>query len=237
LSANPELVNTKISDSPYLESLFESAGVTDTDQTVGQAVNKQRGLRNVRLNNKRVAEGHQFSDVPQMKRNVPLSKYRGWQNSTISSVPGLKSVPLDKLGIIGTVDLVLGDREQPSRATISGGNMVGFNYPCTSSCAHIEVGGNPLVAGKQWIAGDKQKVEGGFGALKAVFGGKEPTGRHWGSDKFKVVLTNIDESTDTVRIAFYYRYCKQFLGCTPYGIGPFPVFQVKAGEVIFLGVN
>ncbi|WP_013334960.1 hypothetical protein [Gloeothece verrucosa] len=133
-----------------------------------------------------------------------------------------------------TVDLVLGTAERPATRTMSGGYNVGFAVPCTHNCAHIELAGNFLVAGKQWISGKYQKVDGGSGCLKAVNGGKEPTGRHPYGSGFKVVLWDTNESTDTATLSLFFRSC-DFCGCTPYFIGPIKFASYRTGQPIFVG--
>jgi hypothetical protein len=89
--------------------------------------------------------------------------------------------------------------------------------------------------GKQWISGKYQEVEGGWGLLKAVNNGREPTGRLPFGKAFKVVVMEPDETTDTVDTALYFRFCAWRKGCTPYFIGPIPFFSYKVNALMFIG--
>jgi hypothetical protein len=93
--------------------------------------------------------------------------------------------------------------------------------------------------GKRWISGNDQQVEGGCGVLKAVNGGKEPTGRLvWGTDTFKIVLNEVDEQTEQASFSAYMRLCANLpLGgktCTPYFI-PLPWFPVSRHNWVVIG--
>jgi hypothetical protein len=134
------------------------------------------------------------------------------------------------------VDLVLGSAEKGASRSLSGGYNVGFNMPCSSSnCSHIEVVGNALINGFQWISGDAQTVSGGTGCLAGVNGGREPTGRHPYGSQFKVVLRNFNESTDTVDVYSYHRVCSP-CGCTPYYIQGPKLATWRVGERVFIGL-
>jgi hypothetical protein len=100
------------------------------------------------------------------------------------------------------------------------------------------VGKNGASYGKRWISGD-QMVDGGCGVLKAVNNGKEPAGRLvWGTDTFKIVLTNVDEQRQTAEFAAYMRLCANLpIGgktCTPYFI-PLPWFPVSGNNWVMVG--
>ena len=131
------------------------------------------------------------------------------------------------------IDIAFSDAEDYANRSISGSYQEGFEKPCTGGCAHIELTGNPSVIGQQWVSGNSQKVKGGHGALASMFNGVEPTGRHPYGDEFKVVIGHIDESTGMVDFELYYRICEPYLGCSPYGVGPFPFMTVKEGDWIF----
>lgn len=94
-----------------------------------------------------------------------------------------------------------------------------------------------LTNGQRWVSG-KQMVNGGCGVLKAVNGGKEPAGRLvYGTDTLKIVLTGVDETTETATFSSYLRICANLpLGrtCTPYFI-PIPWFSVRGNNWIALG--
>jgi hypothetical protein len=136
--------------------------------------------------------------------------------------------------VIGTIDVVYGKKEARRLNTVTGSDVAGFKVPCDQkSCSYIELSGNPLVYGKQWISGKSQEVEGGSGLLKIVNGGKEPTGRLPLGPTFKFVMTDVTESEGTAGFTLYTRVCG--LGCTPYFI-PTPIsFTLKEKDLILLG--
>lgn len=155
----------------------------------------------------------------------------------------LTNIPSPTVGW-ARIDFVYGSAETQRNNTISGSYNEGFQVDCDESCAYIElddlentgrsVRGN--FEGQQWINGLYQDVDGGWGCLKWVNGGREPTGRHPYGDNFKVVVTKTDESTDLVETSLYFRVCN-FCGCTPYYIGPFQFLSYHVGDWIFMGVH
>jgi murein DD-endopeptidase MepM/ murein hydrolase activator NlpD len=186
-----------------------------------------------------------LSDIPDLT-NVPLQNFSDWGNSAIAGVPGLSDVPLDQmpnpldvLGFIATVDVVYGTAESDRTNTISGSQQAGFSVNCQQNCAHAELTENTSVYGKQWISGQHQEVEGGFGVLKTANGGKEPTGRHPFGNAFKVVVWDTEESTGSVSTALFFRVCYRGipdLGCTPYFLGPVPFLSYQEKDPIFIGL-
>ncbi|MEL6384377.1 MAG: glycoside hydrolase family 19 protein [Cyanobacteria bacterium J06626_18] len=75
--------------------------------------------------------------------------------------------------------------------------------------------------------------------LAIVNGGEEPTGRVPFGSVFKIVLTSTDESGGTGNFALYTRYCQKSmfvdLGCTPYFIGPIPIWSTKEKGFVLTG--
>ena len=67
--------------------------------------------------------------------------------------------------------------------------------------------------------------------------GRKPTGRHPFGDGFKVVISDINTKKGTVRTNIYLRICKRTFsldfGCTPYFIGPIPLFVVSEEDLIY----
>ncbi len=82
-------------------------------------------------------------------------------------------------------------------------------------------------------------VKGGSGILDMVNGGMEPTGRVPFGAVFKVVLSGTDESKGTGQFSIYTRFCSNSffapLGCTPYFIGPIPVWSTKEKGFVLTG--
>jgi hypothetical protein len=163
-----------------------------------------------------------------------------WILSLLNLITGFRSVaqtaPTNLTPGWAYVDLVLGTAEKAAPRSISGGYNVGFNVGCSgANCSHIEVVGNALINGFQWISGDAQSVPGGTGCLAGVNGGKEPTGRHPYGSQFKVVLRNFNEATDTVDVFAYHRVCSP-CGCTPYYIQGVKLARWRVGEQVFIGL-
>jgi murein DD-endopeptidase MepM/ murein hydrolase activator NlpD len=190
-------------------------------------------------------EQFSLADIPDLT-NVPLQNFNEWGNSAIAGVPGLSDVPLDQMpnpldvfGFIATIDVVYGTAESDRTNTISGSQQAGFTAACQTNCAHAELTGNASVHGKQWVSGQYQEVEGGFGVLKVVNGGKEPTGRHPFGNAFKVAVWDTDESTGSISTALFFRVCYRGipdLGCTPYFLGPVPFLSYHEADPIFIGL-
>jgi hypothetical protein len=182
---------------------------------------------------------------------VQLSKFTGWQNTLIKDIPGLNAVPLASFPLpltesgntFARIDFIWGTAEKRRQRTVSGSDVAGFSVPCSGQkCPHIELddlenSGRNIrgkFEGSSWISGKYQQVEGGWGCLKSVNGGKEPTGRLPYGSAFKVVVMEPNEKNDTVDTALFFRF-KNACGATPYFIGPVPFFNYKVNSPIFLG--
>jgi hypothetical protein len=181
-------------------------------------------------------------------QNASINRFANWQDSRIDGVPGLSTLTWDNLpglrtldlSFVAKVDLPLGDIEANLKRSISGSYQDGFNVPCLqNNCAHTEMSGIGKTTGTQWISGKFQKVNGGFGILKALNGGQEPTGRNPFGSSFKQVVWNIDEASGKVETTMFFRICKTipFIGrtCSPYFIGPVPFIEYQEKDPIVLG--
>jgi hypothetical protein len=214
-----------------------------TNSTIAEVLSANPELGQLSLGELENLNEFALTDIPDLS-NVPLQNLNGWGNSTIAGVPGLANIPFDQMpnpvevfGLIGIVDVVYGSAETDRHNTISGSQQVGFSAACQTNCGYAELAGS--LYGKQWISGKYQEVEGGFGVLKAVNGGKEPTGRHPFGDAFKVVIWDTEESTGTITTALFFRICYRGipdLGCTPYFLGPVPFLSHREKEPIFVGL-
>ncbi|ACK70884.1 conserved hypothetical protein [Gloeothece citriformis PCC 7424] len=175
--------------------------------------------------------------------NTPLARFAVWGETLIGEIPGLADLPfanfftdLGTPGIFALVDIVFGEKEAYRVNTVTGSDVVGFDYPCDqNNCAHIELAGPDWLGatffhGKQWISGQSQWVAGGSGCLA----GSEPTGRLPFGEGFKVVLTDTDEASGLAEFSIYFRFCT-LCGCSPYIIGPFPWMSQHEKDIIFLG--
>jgi hypothetical protein len=192
-----------------------------------------------------------LTSIPNLEA-VPIQDLTNWMNSFVKNIPGLGQVPLGLMpnpisevgNLVMRIDAVYGIAENRRNNPISGSDVQGFSVPCTQTdCAYLElddlenVGASDRSSseGKQWISGKYQEVEGGWGILKAVNNGREPTGRLPFGKAFKVVVMETDETTDTVDTALYFRFCAWKMGCSPYFIGPIPFFSYQVNALMFVG--
>ncbi len=246
-AGNPQLNQRRLKQVPLAQALLRKNGFNISrvgNQKIEQLLKRYPKLQNLSLNTLNLTQ-YQISDIPGLK-DLSLGRLKNWANASIADIPGLALIPWSRLpnpplasGGIARLDLALGEVEQPATRPISGSYQAGFAVPCTNNCAHIELGDNPIAAGKQWISGKSQQVKGGFGVLGALFNGQESTGRHPFGKAFKVAIWEIDEPTGTVTTAWFFRICKRGfidLGCSPYGVGPIPGFVYQENDWIFLGI-
>ena len=207
----------------------------------------------IKLSNYDLSE-YTAADIPGIT-NTKISRFPQYENLDISDIPGIASLNFNQypnLPNFGTgiarVDLVFSEAEGYAERAISGSDREGFNTATcrtdnnlNGGCAHIELGGPlPFNRGKQWVTGDSQKVKGGWGILRPVNGGKEPTGRMpFPEASFKMVLRNSNEQTDEVDLVLAFRYgFYDWFGnphFTPYGIFEIPFFTTAVRDILFLG--
>lgn len=221
-------------------------GKFNSNDSIGKIVNNNPKLNKIELGEYIDPKIYKLDSIPNLDK-TPVKKFANWQNNTISKVPGLSKVPFDQfpgipvpdMSFIGKVDIVLKQVENQRWKSISGSYQEGFNVPCyNKKCAHIEVAGSENLTGAAWMSGKYQKVKGGFGVLKSLGGGKEPTGRHPFGKAFKQVLWEPNEGKGTMTSMMFFRICKRGLvdlGCSPYNIGPVPFFNYKEKDSIILG--
>jgi hypothetical protein len=246
----PELGNLPISNVAPLQDLLLLAG-SSGNGSIAQIVRSNPVFGNLPLG-KLDLKQYSLSSIPVLAK-TPIGKFKGWQQSAIAEVPGLNAVPFSQFPIplvgssisVGTTDVIWsavehGDPKVSPDLYISGTvnkKDLTVPIPCTTGkpCAYIELsdplGKNGSLHGKRWVSGKVQKVLGGFGPLKAINGGWEPTGKLVFGSAFKIVLTNTNESLGTADFALYFRACSRipFYGksCTPYFIGGTPWFPTN----------
>lgn len=248
--AVPNLLSLPASSSPPIAELLTNAGVYNLNAPVSEILSTNNlDPSAINLNSLDLSK-YKVSDIPGLS-SVSLGSLKDWETSTISSIPGLADLPFTQFpqplaltgAGIGQVDIAFSYKESRRVRTISGSDRAGFNVPCVSNCAGFEVSGNPPINGSFWISGKKPApwVRGGFGVLGSVGGGEEPHGRHPFGKAFKVVITDTSEKKGTVDFSAYMRFCKRGwidLGCTPYIIGPIPLFPgIKEKTWIPLGAS
>jgi hypothetical protein len=250
VKAIPDLLNAPANSSPPIADLLTNAGVYDLNDSLSNILSTNNldpdtlGLSSLDLSK------YYVGDIPGLS-SASLGSFKDWETSTISDIPGLADLPFTQFPTplsltgagIGMVDVAFSYKESRRLRTISGSDRAGFNVPCLSNCAGFEVSGNPPINGSFWISGKKPApwVGGGYGILGSIGGGEEPHGRHPFGKAFKVVITDTNEKKGTVDFSAYMRFCKRGwidLGCTPYIIGPIPLFPgIKEKTWIPLGAS
>ncbi|BAY73318.1 hypothetical protein NIES23_61460 (plasmid) [Trichormus variabilis NIES-23] len=244
VTAVPALGNRNVSTVVPIRDFVRRYGINSG--TIANASRNSR-LRNVQFGRAINLNNYSLTSIPNIQ-NTSINRFNNWQDSKIIGVPGLSTLTWDNLpglrsldlSFVAKVDLPLRDIEANRTRSISGSYQEGFNVPCLqNNCAHMEMSGLGKTTGTQWISGKYQKVNGGFGLLKALNGGKEPTGRNPFGSSFKQVVWNIDEGTGEVETAMFFRICKTipFIGrtCSPYFIGPVPFIEYREKDPIVLG--
>ncbi|MBR8834447.1 MAG: M23 family metallopeptidase [Stigonema ocellatum SAG 48.90 = DSM 106950] len=251
VKAVPLLGQFNVQDVAPIAALLttKAAGIDGSDLQIAQVLAQNPQLGQLKLGETDLSS-YSVSSIPNLD-STPLQQFTGWQNTFIKDVPGLNAVPLAAMpnpiaelgSLVMRIDMVYGKAEAKRTNTISGSDVQGFSVPCKGNdCAYVELDdlenfgseARSSLDGKQWISGQYQQVEGGWGCLKGVNGGKEPTGRLPFGSSFKVVVWDTDETTDSVTTALFFRFCS-LCGCTPYFIGPVPFFTYRVNSPIFVG--
>jgi hypothetical protein len=246
----PNLGETTTAKIPAIAALLKTKSPQiNTNTPLSNLLSQNPELGKLKLNQINLSS-YTISDIPNLDA-VQLSKFVGWQNTLIKDIPGLNAVPLASFPLpltesgntFARIDFIWGTAEKRRQRTVSGSDVAGFSVPCSGQkCPHIELdnlenSGRNIrgkFEGSSWISGKYQQVEGGWGCLKLVNGGKEPTGRLPYGSAFKVVVMEPNEKTDAVDTALFFRF-KNACGATPYFIGPVPFFTYKVNSPIFLG--
>jgi hypothetical protein len=242
--AIPGLGNRNVRSVEPVRDFLRRFGITGG--TIGNASRNSR-LRDVQLGRVINLKNYSLTSISDIE-NTSINRFENWQDSKINGVPGLSTLTWDNLpglrtldlSFVAKVDLPLGDIEANRTRSISGSYQDGFNVPCLqNNCAHAEMSGIGKTTGTQWMSGKFQKVNGGFGILKALNDGKEPTGRNPFGSSFKQVVWNIYEDSGKVETTMFFRICKTipFIGrtCSPYFIGPVPFIEYQEKDPIVLG--
>lgn len=217
---------------PLLDLINNYSDEIDTTLSIAELLSNNKELADLALNSIQL-EDFAIGSIPNLAQ-TSITEFDGWEESLISEIPGLNSVPLSLLGIAGgwggmmsRIDIAYGPAESRRTNTISGSYEEGFEVPCTKECAYAEIVSMPPlgnlnpVYGKQWISGKYQKVDGGFGLLASYNGGQEPTGRHPFGEAFKVAIWEVDESKGEIETRLFFRIGSGgLLGRTPYALPP-----------------
>lgn len=244
-NAIPQIKNQYVENILPLRDFLDNLGITTNNQTVEQVINLYQ-LDNNLIGDYINLDQYNLTSIPGIE-NTPIEKFNDWQDSLIDGIPGLTDLPWSELpnlpnpnmAFIGKVDVVLRDIEANRVRSISGSYEEGFNVPCyQNNCAHAEMAGVGATTGVQWMSGKYQQVNGGFGILSAINGGKEPTGRHPFGSGFKKVIWDINEAEGSMTTAMFFRTCKRIAfvrTCSPYFIGPVPFINYREKDPIIFG--
>ncbi len=246
----PRLSETNTAQIPALAALLKAKyPKTNINTSLSNLLSQNPSLGKLKLNQIDLSS-YTISDIPNLDA-VKLSQFTDWQNTLIKDIPGLNAVPLASFPLpvteagntVARIDFIWGTAEKRRQRTVSGSDVAGFSVPCSGQeCPYIELddlenSGRNIrgkFEGSSWISGKYQQVEGGWGCLKSVNGGKEPTGRLPYGSAFKVVVMELNEKADTVDTALFFRF-KNACGATPYFIGLVPFLTYKVNDPIFLG--
>ena len=246
----PNLGQNNTEEIPPIAALLKAESPQiNTSTTLSNLLSQNPALRKLKLNQVDLST-YTISDIPNLNA-VQLSNFKGWENALVKDIPGLSDVPLASFPLpltesgnkVARIDFIWGRAEKRRQRTVSGSDVAGFSVPCEGeNCPNIELddlenSGRNIrgkFEGSSWISGKYQKVEGGWGCLKSVNGGKEPTGRLPYGSAFKVAVMEPDEKTDTVDTALFFRF-RNACGATPYFVGPIPFFTYKINAPVFIG--
>lgn len=256
--AIPSLRNLSVSKIKPIQDLLRKNGIS-TGGTLEQVLSFYPKVGQLSLGDLDLSK-YELNSIPRLV-DTQISRFQKWEQSFINQVPGLNQVPFAQmpqpidsgLDVVGIASVVLGKSERgDSRARENyfvSGKVTRANKTVVvacgvgQECSYLELGdvagtqGN--LYGKRWASGSSQQVDGGFGILQRVNGGKEPTGRLVYGSGFKVVLTGVNESTGTANFGLFFRICMNFFlggkSCTPYFIGPVPWIPVKENDLVILG--
>ncbi len=263
--AIPGLENVPIRRVKPLYDLFRSYGFGfSRNAKIGQIINRYDSLKDIPLAGLGDSLGKYSLDSIPGLAETKIGEYEGWQQSFIDEVAGLNQVPFglfplafNNVGfsVLGRADVVFSAAEHGDPKArgyfISGGANGGTartpkikpqDCEAGKPCSYLELqdlfGIGDGLHGKRLGSGETQQVEGGFGFLKAINGGKEPTGLLPFGSAFKVVMTSANESEGVAEFGLYFRACVEtlFAGyhCSPFFIGPIPWFPVKENDPIVI---
>ena len=187
------------------------------------------------------------SDIPGLA-NTPIENFPQAMANPASSFPGLANMPIVNMpGFnvpsgyqVGKFDSI--HTKEPVVRKVISGSKEEPNAVCTDkNCNHIEVqslaGG--ILNGAQIVDGDTQKVNGGYGFMRAI-ASKEPAGMQPYGESIQEVYHNFDAQSGNVDRSWYFNICNHGWidwGCSAHFIGPIPIGTLHegSGSVLLLG--
>ncbi len=244
---NPDIANSTAKEIKPIADLLKRNGYENINTDL-ESMTKDKDIASLSLGSLDLQK-YSLDSVPNLS-NAQIQDFEGYENTSVSSIPGLSELALSEfpnpiradIGFMGRIDIIWGDAEVNRTETISGSKIEGFKVPCRSNCAYLELDdienfGRDIASnfeGKQWIRGRDHWVNGGTGCLS---GGKEPTGIHPFGDTFKSVLWDTNESKGEAEIVMFFNI-KSTCGDSAYFIGPlpFPMGIVRENDWIYLGI-
>ncbi len=249
VEAVPDLFKREASSVAPIADLLEQNGYDDYLDSDLASLAEDKDIAELQLDSLNL-ESYSADSIPNLS-NAQIEDMEGYEDMYVSEIPGLSELALSEypnsvnaeISLVGRIDFVWGDAETNRSDTISGSKVEGFNVPCQSDCAYLELDdienlGRKIATsfeGNQWIRGRDHWVAGGTGCLA---GGREPTGIHPFGDTFKAVLWETFESSDTAQVVSFFNI-KTNCGDSAYFIGPFPYPQgiLKVNDWVFLGTG
>jgi hypothetical protein len=163
----------------------------------------------------------------------PASAFPGLANMPIVNMPGINVPAGYQIGYFDTIRT-----NEPAIRKVISGSRETPNAKCTDKkCGHIEVqaliGG--VLSGAQIVDGDTQRVNGGYGFLKAL-ASTEPAGMQPYGEPIQEVYSGLDAQSGDIERSWYFNVCNHGWpvdwGCSAHFIGPIPIGSLHEGDKI-----
>lgn len=237
---------------------FSSLGAAEIplNASIVEAIGINPSLGQIPLGDVLNLSNYSIADIPFLS-NTSFNQFFKWQESFIGDIPGLQFVSFGSfLDIFATQtvrfdkpwekesgDPNIGDDRFVSGSAIKG-KVTPKRCPSGERCDYLALtnppGTNSLPHQKnfvgQRIAWGQQQVEGGYGPLKKLNGGKEPTGYLPFGHFVKVAVKSIDQSDGSADLEFYFPICGQPYvdSCSPYFVGGFPYRTLREKDLMII---
>ncbi|MEM9002718.1 MAG: M23 family metallopeptidase [Cyanobacteria bacterium P01_F01_bin.86] len=215
------------------ETIAQTVGIDlQPTETLNQAISKYPELGEMSTGD--VLGELPADTIPNLEISQ-ISDFEGYQDYSLSSIPGLGDValgdfpnPLELLNVTAQQDIAFGPKEysgnKPTPKPVSGTVKEGFQVPCVGSCAHIELSG-PGWQGDQWMTKD-HRIPDGYSVLGSIVGEAGAYRLPFGKS-FALQIRSTEEKTGSADWGLAFRYCYRDTffdyGCTAYA------FEVPLG--------